>query len=148
MTDMRELQYRVEQLINRYVQCIDSDELEQWADFFTDPCLYQVIPRENWDQQLDGSLIYCDSQGMLRDRILSLRTANIFPFHNYRHLVSAVCIDKVDGDLIEVQSNYVVFITRQPSGETAIFNTGMYLDKIEDVGGSLKFRERTRNSLQ
>jgi anthranilate 1,2-dioxygenase small subunit len=40
-----ELKHEVSQLLDAYVQCIDDDDLERWPDFFTENCLYKVIPR-------------------------------------------------------------------------------------------------------
>ena len=84
------LRYEVEELIHAYVQCIDDDQLESWPDFFTDDCVYKVIPRENADLGLPVAVMFCDSKGMLRDRIVALRKANIYAPHFYRHLVSNV----------------------------------------------------------
>ena len=37
---------------------------------------------------LPASVIFCDNRGMLIDRVTSLRTANIYQPHQYRHIVS------------------------------------------------------------
>ncbi|MGH7964010.1 MAG: aromatic-ring-hydroxylating dioxygenase subunit beta, partial [Candidatus Binatia bacterium] len=109
--DKQELRFAVEELLHAYVHCLDADKLEEWPEFFTDPCLYQVIPRENTDQGLPIALIYCDSQGMLRDRIVAHRQANIYGPHCYRHLVSSIRITGQDSNLITAQANYAVFRT-------------------------------------
>ena len=119
----------VEDLIHAYVQCIDDDRLEEWPDFFTDPCLYKVIPRENADAGLPVAVMFCDSKGMLRDRIVALRKANIYAPHFYRHLVSNTRILGEQGGVITAQTNYGVFQTLL-DGETRVYNTGKYVDKI------------------
>ena len=60
-----ELKHEVEDLLNTYAQCIDDDNLEQWPDFFTDQCLYRIIPRENHEIGLPTAVMWCDSRGML-----------------------------------------------------------------------------------
>ena len=73
-------------LINDYVACIDADELERWPDFFTEQCNYKVIPRENADAGLPVSVMFCDSKGMLKDRIVALRNA-----HKHWHCAARQC---------------------------------------------------------
>lgn len=135
------LRHEVEDLIYAYVQCIDDGDLEHWPDFFTDPCVYKVIPRENVDLGLPAAVMFCDSRGMLRDRIVALRKANIYAPHFYRHVVSNVrVLGEADGE-IQAQANYVVFQTLL-DGETRIYNAGKYVDRIVRVDGALRFREK------
>jgi anthranilate 1,2-dioxygenase small subunit len=65
--DDREGRYAIEELINAYGQCLDDNRLEEWPDFFTEDCLYQILPRENADQGLQIAVIYCDSRAMLQE---------------------------------------------------------------------------------
>ena len=41
----RETREKIEDMIADYVHCIDDDRLEEWPDFFTADCFYQVISR-------------------------------------------------------------------------------------------------------
>ena len=140
LTDV-ELQFRVERLLANYVQCIDEDRLEAWPDFFVDDCLYRIIAKENADRNLPVAAIFCDSKGMLTDRIVSLRRANVYERHQYRHIVSSVVISDISDNLISVKSNYVVYRTRT-NGLTEVYNAGMYNDKIVGVNGALLFKEK------
>lgn len=136
-----ELRYEVEELLHAYVQCIDDNELEAWPDFFVDDCVYKIIPRENDDQGLPVAVIYCDSKGMLHDRIVARRQANIYAPHFYRHLVSNTRILGEEDGEIRAQTNYLVLQTLL-DGETRIYNAGKYLDRIVRVDGQLKFKEK------
>ena len=136
-----ELQYHVEQLQGRYVECIDDDKLEDWPEFFTEDCIYKIISRENHDRNLPAAAIYCDSKGMLEDRIVSLRNANVFAEHNYRHIISNILINGLNGGVISVQSNYLVLQTKT-DGATEIYNAGKYVDSIVVEGDILKFKEK------
>ena len=89
LTDV-ELQFRVKRLLANYVQCIDEDRLEAWPDFFVDDRLYRIIAKENADRNLPVAAIFCDSKGVLTDRIVSLRRANVYERNQYRHIVSGV----------------------------------------------------------
>jgi anthranilate 1,2-dioxygenase small subunit len=136
-----ELQFHIEKLQNCYVECIDDDRLEEWPDFFIDQCLYKVISRENADRNLPVSAFLCDSKDMLIDRIVSLRHANVFAKHYYRHIISTINIKNITGGEISVQTNYAVFQTRL-DGCTEIYNTGKYHDIIISTNNGLKFKEK------
>ena len=136
-----EVQYHVEQLQGRYVECIDDDRLEQWPEYFTEDCVYKIISRENHDRGLPAAAIFCDSKGMLLDRIVSLRNANIYAEHNYRHLLSNILIQDLSEGVISAQSNYLILQTKT-DGATDIYNAGKYVDKIVADGDVLKFKEK------
>ena len=75
------------QLNADYARAIDDDRLEAWPEFFDDPCLYTITSADNHRRGLPAGLIYADSRGMLRDRVMALRKANIYEAQTYRHLV-------------------------------------------------------------
>lgn len=136
------LRLQIEALSADYVHCLDEDRLEEWPDFFTEDGQYRVLTRENLEQGLPLSLIYCDGRGMLRDRIAALRTANIFEPHVYCHMTGALrLLDGADGD-IRARSNFTVTRT-MPDGAMSVFACGRYLDRIVRTEDGLKFAERT-----
>lgn len=139
--ELRTAQMAIEGLIHRYVHCIDEDRLEEWPDFFTEDCLYQIISRENYEHNLPASIIYCDSKGMLEDRVTAHRQANIFEAHVYRHIVNSILITDFDKDTFTVQSNYALFQTRV-NGYSEVYNVGRYLDKIVFEDNEPKFKEK------
>lgn len=131
----------IEDLIADYAEYIDSDRLEDWLDFFVEDCVYKIIPKENVDQGLPLTLMLCENKNMLRDRIASLREANIYNIHTDRHIVSGVRIRGESDGAFDVSANYAVFQTNQ-EGATWVFSVGVYRDKIvfeEDVP---KFKEK------
>lgn len=136
-----ELQFQVERLLTNYAACIDDDRLEEWPNFFTPKCLYKIISRENADRNLPIAAMYCDSLGMLQDRVIALRHANIYAAHFYRHLVSCVRVTSVESAAVRVQSNYLVLQTLT-NGDTHIYNAGKYLDKIVFSDAGLLFEEK------
>ena len=136
-----DLKHRVEELLHAYVQCIDDDDLENWPDFFTEDAVYRVIPRENFDRGLPVSTMYCNGKGMLKDRVLSLRTANVYAKHYYRHLVSNTRVLGEANGTVAVQTNYAVMQTLL-DGDSRVYNTGRYLDQVVEADGGLKFKEK------
>ncbi len=87
-----ELQFEVERLAARYAAAIDDDWLEEWPDFFTETCRYQIITRENYDKKLPVGIFFANSRGMLIDRVRSLREANIYEAQHYRHILSPTLV--------------------------------------------------------
>ena len=136
------LRLRIEVLMADYTHCIDEDRLEEWPGFFTEDGQYRVTTRENHELNLPVNLIYCDGQGMLRDRISALRTANIFEPHTYCHMTSALKIIGSDGNEHRTQSNFTLMRTMS-EGDMSVFACGKYIDCIVEQRGSLKFRERS-----
>lgn len=136
-----ELQFAVEQLLARYVQCIDDDRLEAWPDFFADPCEYRIVARDNVERGLPLAILSCDSRGMLVDRVVSLRHANIYERHRYRHVVSSTLLDAVTVDKVQARSHYAVLRTRT-NGVSEVYSVGTYDDDIVSAGGRLLFRRK------
>ena len=135
------LQTEVARFLASYAECIDSDRLEDWPQYFTDDCLYLLQSRENYDRELPLSAIRCDSKGMLADRIVSLRHANIFAEHFYRHVLSIPLILSSDANEIIVHTNYVVFQTLL-DGASRTYSVGRYQDKLVRIEGELRFKEK------
>lgn len=140
-----EAREQAEELLHAYVACIDDDRLEEWPDFFTERCLYKIVPWENQALSMPIALMYCDSRGMLQDRVTAHRQANMFAPHLYRHLVSAIRVVGEQGGAWQVRANYAVFRTMIDPvefGATAVYSTGEYRDEIVFENGVAKFREK------
>jgi anthranilate 1,2-dioxygenase small subunit len=119
----------VESLHSRYVHALDDDRLEAWPDFFTENGVYRIATAENEARGLPLPVLYCDSRAMLRDRVQSLRHANIYEPQRYRHVVSSVLLEKLDEHRVKSVANFVVIRIMQ-DGATTVLATGRYLDRI------------------
>lgn len=135
------LQFEVERLLAEYVQCIDDDQLEDWPNFFVDDCVYKIAARENVERNMPVSAIFCDSKGMLIDRIVSLRQANVYERHRYRHIVSSTLVKTRADSHVTARSNYAVYRTRI-NGATELYSAGIYDDEIVVSKDRLLFREK------
>jgi anthranilate 1,2-dioxygenase small subunit len=131
----------IHRLIYDYAHCIDDDRLEEWPDFFTEDCFYQVISRDDFEAGLPAGVMHCTSRGMLVDRITSLRNANIYEPHSYRHLISAIRVRDEENGLWQVQTGYTVIRIMQ-EGEMTIFSAGKYLDQVQIDGDQALFHKR------
>jgi anthranilate 1,2-dioxygenase small subunit len=128
MADMI-LWYDLHRLQERYVTIIDSDRLEEWPDLFIEDGVYEIVPKENADLGLPMGIMHCFGRPMTRDRIISLRKANVFEPHTYRHMTSGLEFTSVDANTVDQQSNYVVVQTLT-DGESRIYQAGRYLDRV------------------
>jgi len=120
---------KIKNLIYDYAHCIDDDCLEEWPTFFTEKCFYQVISRVDYEAGLPVGVITCTSRGMLVDRIVSLRNANIYEPHVYRHLISAIRVRSEKDGVWNAQTSYTVIRTMD-EGDISVFSTGKYIDQI------------------
>jgi 3-phenylpropionate/cinnamic acid dioxygenase small subunit len=133
------LQLAVERLHSRYAHALDSDQLEQWPNFFTVKCRYRVTTAENESRGLPLPVIYAEGQPMLRDRIASLRHANIYEPQRYRHIVSSVLIEPDGNEAVKSIANFLV-VRIMENGEATLFASGRYIDRI--VLPEMRYEER------
>ncbi len=133
------LHWELASLQDDYAAAIDDDRLEDWPTFFVDDCLYEIIPRENEKLGLTAPVIYCDNAAMLRDRVVSLRNANIYSHQCYKHFLSAIRIVDQDPKRVKFTSNYLV-INTDIEGQSSIYQTGVYQDTVVKVDGMWKFK--------
>lgn len=139
--DETALRLGVGELYAAYADCIDDDRLDEWPDFFTAQCRYLITSRESHEAGLRHGIIYCASRGMLVDRVTALRRANIFEPHRYRHIVGAPRIGKTENGIAESCANFLVARIMH-DGETSLFATGRYLDRIAIGAPPFRFVER------
>lgn len=140
---MQELQtwFEVQQLQQAYIAALDNDQLERWPQFFTEDCHYSIVPKENFDAGLPIGMIYFDNRNMLEDRVTSLRHANIFESHTYRHMTSGLMLHASNEDEVQAESSYVVVQTLQ-NGESQVYQTGRYIDQIVRTEQGWRFKRR------
>jgi anthranilate 1,2-dioxygenase small subunit len=139
--DETALRRGIEDLLAAYVDCIDEDRLEEWPDFFVEECRYRITSRADHAAGLPHGIIYAASRGMLLDRITALRQANLFEPHRYRHIVGPIRLKRVADGIAEVAANF--FAARiMHDGETTLFATGRYLDRIAVAPEPFRFVER------
>ncbi len=139
-----ELRFEVEDLYNEYAQVLDDGPLDRWPTLFMDPCDYQIIPRENHENELPLAIMRCESRGMLMDRIVAVQELLMYEPRYLRHMISNIRIRSVskDSSRIDAVANYAVLETLRDEF-TRVLNAGRYLDEIvRDEDGKLRFRKK------
>ncbi len=129
--------FQVAALNSEYGACLDDDRLEDWPGFFVDRCFYKITTADNHKRGYEAGVIYADSKAMLLDRVAALREANIYERQAYRHIMGMPRL--LGGDAVETP--FLVIRTMR-DGRMDVFATGRYLDRVEEVGGALRFAER------
>lgn len=124
-----------------YAAAIDDGRLEDWPGFFTADCLYEIIPKENEDAGLPAPLMRCEGAGMLRDRVLSLRHANIYEQPAYRHMLSGLRLLEVTADRVRLTLNYLV-VNTDLAGDTSVYQAGQYRDEVVRTEAGWRFRSK------
>jgi len=136
-----ELKLKVEDLNTRYAQAIDDDKLEAWPDFFIEQGRYRVTTAENFERGLPLGMIYATSRAMLRDRVRSLREANVYEAQRYRHVIGAALVTPGEDGTLKAQTSFIVARIMH-GGETMLFATGRYHDHVVDDDGRPRFAEK------
>lgn len=131
----------IETLIAEYVAVIDNDDLERWPELFTENCRYRVTHRKDHAQGYQHGTIWANTRGMLRDRVSALREANVYEEQAYRHIGDTARLMNQDGDLVTVQSNFLVVRTMH-TGDMQLFASGVYFDRIRLLDDQALFEER------
>lgn len=118
-------------VLAKAANAVDAGNLEAWLDCFAEDCSYHVLSRENYERGLPLTLFQCDNKDMMRDRVLSLREANVVNIHRDQHVVGLPEIEPVEGEsgVYRVRSGYAVYQTDQ-DGISRLFAVGVYHDRI------------------
>jgi anthranilate 1,2-dioxygenase small subunit len=124
-----------------YVNAIDNNELERWPRFFTEKCLYQIIPRADHEQGRPIGVWFCDNRGMLEDRVSSIREVNVYEPHVYRHVIGPTEIMGASDGAYRAQTSYIIVRTMH-DGEMHLFSAGRYVDEIVFEDAAARFRKR------
>jgi 3-phenylpropionate/cinnamic acid dioxygenase small subunit len=85
--------------------------------------------------------LHCESKGYLKDRVVAIRQTSVYAPRYMRRLTSNMRILGWKDGWLQVRVNYAAFET--PRDElTRVFSVGRCHDRLVEVGGSLKFKER------
>lgn len=132
---------RIAQLHADYARAVDSGNWDLWPEFFTDDCVYKLIPRENHERGFPLATLSFESKGMLKDRVYGIRETLFHDPYYQRHVVGSPLVHKATVDRFEVEANYAVFRTKL-SQESTVYNVGRYIDTIVHTPQGLKFSSR------
>jgi anthranilate 1,2-dioxygenase small subunit len=140
--DSAENRFLVNDLLADAVNLLDHDRLETWVDCFTENAVYRILSRENTELNLPLPLLQCENKNMIRDRVLSLRKANVTNLHRDRHVAGPAKLSLGKDELITAESSYALYQSTF-EGMSRLFSVGAYRDRIGIEQGEALFVERT-----
>jgi anthranilate 1,2-dioxygenase small subunit len=135
------LRLEMQEFQDRYVAAIDEDRLEDWPKFFVDGCVYEIISHENVEAGFPIPVIRCDCAAMLRDRVISLRHANIYAKPSYRHFISGLSCRTIEEGVVEMTSSYLV-INTSTEGASSVYQAGKYHDHVVKTDDGWRFKTK------
>jgi anthranilate 1,2-dioxygenase small subunit len=132
----------VENLLHEWARCIDENRVEAVAELLLPEGRYTVQSRFNADRGLPHALMDARSAAQLRDRIQSMRLANIYEPQHYRHILSGVQIVGGEAGALQVRSSFLVVRTLDLDGDMKLFAAGQCDDVVDVTGPEPLFRAR------
>jgi anthranilate 1,2-dioxygenase small subunit len=132
----------ISRMMTHYCSAIDNGDLDRWPDFFVDDCTYRILTRTDFDENRDFGIWFCNTRGMLLDRVSSIKSVNVFEPHVYRHVLSETeVVGNTDG-VFACETSFLVIRTGY-EGAMVIFSAGRYLDTVVIEDGRALLRSRT-----
>jgi anthranilate 1,2-dioxygenase small subunit len=129
-------------LYARYATALDDGPLSDWPTMFTEECMYQIIPRDNFDAGLPVAIMRCESRAMLEDRVTAVEETMLYEPRYLRHHITNIFIEHAEGQNARVRANFSV-IEILPDELPRISMTGRYLDQLERGSDCVwRFREK------
>lgn len=130
----------VEDFYFRYADCINDDDLESWPDFFSEQCLYKIIPRLNHERGLPIAILLSESRGGIIDRLVAIRNTMVYaPRYVLCQVSNIRIIDDQDGVLT---TRSLVSVYQTLEGETVHLMIGRSFDKLDARTSNWTFLER------
>ncbi len=135
------LRARLADLYCAYDDALNNGDLERWPPLFSEECVYKVLPRSNYERGLPVAVMYCESRGMLEDRVVALRETALYAPRTVRRFTTGVCVREKQDATWRSTANFSLFETllNQPS---SLFLCGQAFDRVVDLDGVLRFAER------
>ncbi|MEW6645071.1 MAG: aromatic-ring-hydroxylating dioxygenase subunit beta [Pseudomonadota bacterium] len=137
------LLHQISQFNCAYAAALDEQRLSDWSEMFTDDASYVVLSRENEDRGHPVGLIYCENQGMIRDRAFALEKTAMFAPRYLRHIISNTCLQgETEAGDIKARANYVVLQVLFDRPDATLHQVGAYHDVFRRTEAGLKLAQR------
>jgi len=134
-------QVLIDRMLADYAHRLDDGRVEDWPGFFVEEGIYQVTTRENEAAGYPIGVMLCEGRGMMQDRVLALRIANVYEQHVACHILGRPELREEAPGVYAARSNFCVFRTME-DGEAELFATGKYLDRVKVEAGEARFLSR------
>lgn len=141
-TNQLALFYEIYDLYARYASVLDDGPLDQWPSFFAEQCMYQVIPRDNYENNLPVAIIRCESRAMVEDRVVAIQETMMYEPRYMRHQTSDIRIVDASGPEYQVVAHFSI-VEVLPDELPRLSMVGRYVDRLmRDNAGQLQFTQK------
>ncbi|WP_409020662.1 aromatic-ring-hydroxylating dioxygenase subunit beta [Brevundimonas vesicularis] len=131
----------IRDLYDAYYGALDDVDLDAWPEYFTEDCLYRVIPRENFEAGYTLCTMQAESRGMLKDRVTGLTRTQMYAPRYYRRFPTAPRLIGEEDGVASVRHNLLVVQTLIDKSSDIVLSAVCH-DKIVRDGDRLRFVER------
>jgi 3-phenylpropionate/cinnamic acid dioxygenase small subunit len=135
------VEHEITSFYNDYFEVLDDTRLAEWPDFFVDDCVYQIIPRENFESGHQLCTMMADSKGMLIDRVQGIQKTQMFAPRYCRRFYSGLRIRSSENEEFHVRQNLLVIQTLLDK-PAQILLCGVSHDILTRSNNMLRFKER------
>jgi len=133
--------YEFYDLYARYTEALDDGPLERWPEFFTEQCMYQIVPRDNYDRGLPVAIMRCESRAMIEDRVTAVKETMMYEPRYLRHHTTDIRIGHAAASDAAVRANFSV-IEVLPDELPRVLMAGRYIDRLERGAAGWLFAEK------
>jgi 3-phenylpropionate/cinnamic acid dioxygenase small subunit len=124
-----------------YYTVLDDVRLDEWPAFFTEDCLYRVIPRENYEAGYTLCTIQAESRGMLVDRVMGLTRTQMYAPRYYRRFPGPLRIVSRDNEGVRTRHNLLLVQTLIDKQTDIVLSAVCHDLVVRDEAG-LRLRQR------
>ena len=128
-TDKVRLLYELGQLYARYASVLDDGPLRDWPNLFAAECMYQIVPRDNFELGLPIAIMRCESRAMLEDRVTAVLETMLYEPRYLRHHITDILLEDVQAETLKTRANFSV-IEVLPDELPRIAIAGCYRDRL------------------
>ena len=137
------LRMEVERFLYEEAELLDTWQLSQWVELFTEDAVYRVPSLDDPDRDPAQSVfLVADDLPRIRSRVRQLLGDTAWaenPRSQTRRLITNVRITAVEGDTVHATANFLVHRSRMERISTFV---GQYQYKLIRDGASFKIAER------
>jgi salicylate 5-hydroxylase small subunit len=124
-----------------YYATLDDVRLRDWPEFFTQDCLYRLIPRENFEAGYTLCTMQAESRGMLKDRVTGLTRTQLYAPRYYRRFPTAPRIVGEEAGAVRTRHNLLLVQTLIDKPSEIVLSAVCH-DRVVVDEGRLRFSER------
>jgi anthranilate 1,2-dioxygenase small subunit len=140
--DPARIHFELTQLYARYAAALDDGPLSAWPQLFAEQCLYQIMPRDNYELGLPIAIMRCESRAMLEDRVTAVDETMMFEPRYLRHHITDILLGEYAAPELAARAHFSV-VEVLPDELPRIAIAGVYRDRLRrGRDGSWQFVEK------